>query len=180
MNGETRSEFVWLRSAEEQVVRTCASFACTRPARVVAASLTRLGNGSLYPLLAVAIWGLQGRAALQPLIAAGLSMAIAQAVLRASKRLGRRRRPYEVLPETPSLARVQDANSFPSGHLMTLTAASVPVLIVFPAWIWLLAPLWGLMAWSRMACGHHYPSDVLTGAALGCAVGYLVSAGVLA
>jgi len=34
----------------------------------------------------------------------------------------------------------------------------------------LLAVLWLFVAWSRVACAHHYPTDVLDGAALGLSV----------
>ncbi|HYA80522.1 MAG TPA: phosphatase PAP2 family protein [Methylocystis sp.] len=36
------------------------------------------------------------------------------------------------------------------------------------------------MAWSRIATGHHYPSDVAAGVALGVGVGYPLSANLAA
>jgi len=36
------------------------------------------------------------------------------------------------------------------------------------------------MAWSRVATGHHYPSDVAAGVALGVGLGYALSVNLLA
>lgn len=85
-------------------------------------------------------------------------------------------RPCQVAEDLECLLPVQEWNSFPSGHMMTLTTAMASVLPVCPLLGWVAGPLLGLMAWARMACGHHYPSDVLAGTALGLVVYYLVSA----
>jgi undecaprenyl-diphosphatase len=48
----------------------------------------------------------------------------------------------------------------------------------FPELAWVLAPLAGLIAASRVVLGLHYPTDVLAGAALGAglaAIGLAVS-----
>ena len=59
--------------------------------------------------------------------------------------------------------------------MMTLTAAMLPALIHNPVLAWFAAPFWILMAWSRMACGHHFPSDVLAGTLLGLAAAWPVT-----
>jgi undecaprenyl-diphosphatase len=87
-----------------------------------------------------------------------------------------RSRPCQAAEDLECLLPAQDWNSFPSGHMMTLTTAMASVLLVCPMLAWVAAPLWGLMAWARMACGHHYPSDVLAGTALGMVVYYPVLA----
>jgi len=102
------------------------------------------------------------------LAGAGAFIAHAAAVL--IKRAVRRRRPehpaVEVNVGTPS------ALSFPSAHATSTTAAAI-----------LMAPLTGLplpvlivppMALSRLVLGVHYPSDVVTGMAVGALVAQLV------
>ncbi|MBM7519386.1 phosphatase PAP2 family protein [Nocardioides nitrophenolicus] len=83
------------------------------------------------------------------------------------KRVVRRRRPFdprvEVRVPTPSDL------SFPSAHTSSTTAAAVALapMIGAPAATGLAAT----MALGRVALGVHYPSDVLTGVAVGVAAG---------
>lgn len=110
-------------------------------------------------------------AALQParrrqwlLAGAGAFTAHAAAVV--IKRAVRRKRPHH--PAVAVNVGTPSSLSFPSAHATSTTAAAV-----------LMAPLTGLplpallvppMALSRMVLGVHYPSDVLTGVAVGAAV----------
>lgn len=137
--------------------------------RHAAVAVSRLGNGSAYLFLtAILLVALDN--ALRPVLVAGVSVLLAHLIYPWTKVACGRQRPCELRAELePRLASL-DRHSFPSGHSMTLTAALVPLVAAFPA-SWPLALLaWLLMAWSRIACGHHFPSDVLAGTALGVGV----------
>jgi membrane-associated phospholipid phosphatase len=67
--------------------------------------------------------------------------------------------------------------SFPSGHTSDAFALAAALSIVFPKW-YVLAPafLWaGVIGYSRMDLGVHYPSDVLLGAIIGTSSAYMCS-----
>jgi membrane-associated phospholipid phosphatase len=139
---------------------------------IVARALSRFGEHSLGWLVLAAIgWLLQPyRRRAWTLAGIGALTAHACAVL--IKRVVRRPRPTHpavvVNVGTPSVL------SFPSAHATSTTAATL-----------LLAPLTGLplpallvppMALSRLVLGVHYPSDVLTGVAVGAGVAKLMKA----
>jgi undecaprenyl-diphosphatase len=166
-----------MQDFELHIVQQCSRLAGNGLGRIVAIAVSKLGNGWLYPVLAVGFLAAAGLGAWPVVLAAGIGIAVGQGLLALLKRRHRRTRPYVVDLELKSLIPVQDPNSFPSGHMMTLTAAVVPALMAFPTVAWFAGPLWLLMAWSRMACAHHYPSDVLAGTALGFAIAYPISAG---
>jgi len=66
-----------------------------------------------------------------------------------------------------------DRYSFPSGHTLHAVSFTWQACAHFPELAWVLAPLAGLIAGSRVVLGLHYPSDVLAGAALGAALAQL-------
>lgn len=89
------------------------------------------------------------------------------------KRLVRRPRPYEVLPDIQRRARAgtvaRRSYSFPSGHAALGSAAAMALsvydgrwFVITPAWIFAAA-----ISTSRLWLGVHYPSDVLAGTMIG-------------
>jgi undecaprenyl-diphosphatase len=133
--------------------------------RYAAISVTRLGNGPAYLLMA-AILLLAVEGAVVPVALAALSILLAHLFYPWVKLGCARQRPCELRldldPRLPPL----DRHSFPSGHSMTMTAALVPMVAAFPGFWPGAILLWLAMAWSRVACGHHYPTDVLAGTLL--------------
>jgi undecaprenyl-diphosphatase len=175
-SGNTNSErvsriFQYCDARELPLVRGAVQ-ATLRPAvRITTLWFNHLGNGWLYPLLAPLLIWAQGRDSWRLLLATTLSAAIAHLVYPVIKRRLARRRPCDYDPALALALPVKalDYYSCPSGHCMTATAVYLPIGIAFPAVAPLLLITWLLIAWSRMALAHHYPSDILLGAMLGCA-----------
>jgi membrane-associated phospholipid phosphatase len=82
------------------------------------------------------------------------------------------RRPRPALADVPPLVRTPSRLSFPSAHSCSTAAAAVGFgpLLGRPA----MAGVTGLMLVSRVLLGVHYPSDVVSGAALGATVAAVV------
>lgn len=134
------------------------------------AALNWLGNGWLYLFAAIALLLWQGATGIRPAIAGALSVGIAHVFYVSVKPILGRLRPRDADPLARLPIEPMDKFSCPSGHCMTFAAVAVPLLICFPQLQLLILSLCGLIAWSRVACGHHYPSDVLLGIGLGIAV----------
>jgi undecaprenyl-diphosphatase len=64
--------------------------------------------------------------------------------------------------------------SFPSGHAAGAFALATLTALLWPRRRWIPFLGAGLVAFSRVYLGHHYPTDVLAGAVLGAAVGAMV------
>jgi len=65
--------------------------------------------------------------------------------------------------------------SFPSNHALNNFAAAVFLLRLFPNYKWTFLIVATLVSLSRIYLGVHYPSDVIGGAMIGVAFGYLFS-----
>lgn len=103
-------------------------------------------------------------------VGAGAFSAHAAAVV--IKRLVQRKRPHH--PEIAVNVGTPSKLSFPSAHATSTTAAAILLAQVTRSRLpWLLIPT---MALSRLVLGVHYPTDVLTGVAVGAAVARGVAA----
>ncbi len=90
------------------------------------------------------------------------------------KYLINRERPFIKYPELQNITRVSSP-SFPSGHTSTAFALATSLSLAFPKW-YVIVPsfLWaGLVAYSRLHLGVHYPSDVIAGIIVGCGSAFL-------
>ena len=65
-----------------------------------------------------------------------------------------------------------------SGHTSSAMASAVAVAVIFPRVGWIAVLFAGAVGWSRMYGNHHFPTDVVHGAAWGVMWGCLVGAGV--
>ena len=149
-----------------------------KPAAVV---ISKLGNGWIYLFLAAWIFGEWGWdvGKLMALLA-GVNAAALHLLYPVIKKRIKRPRPFAVDPNLPSLLRTLDEHSFPSGHAMTLVGVLTPIVLLWPAAFVSAVVVACGMFWSRVATGHHYPSDVLAGAGLGVGLGYCLSSSILA
>ena len=80
-----------------------------------------------------------------------------------------RRRPYVKYPQLVHPIEPEDSPYFPSGHTAAAFSLATSLSITYPKW-YVIAPsaLWACgVGFARMNQGVHYPSDVLTGAAIG-------------
>lgn len=96
------------------------------------------------------------------------------AVNAVAKNLFKRPRPYNEIPGLINIIEKQSDFSFPSGHtafcfmFMTVSFLCLPKKYAFP-----ISVLCVLISFSRLYVGVHYPTDVLAGALIGAACGYL-------
>lgn len=126
--------------------------------------LSGLGSAWAAVGLCLLFWSVPGcRRLAMPL---SFSVAGSHVAVQALKRLLGRQRPYGVLPAMRTVTERLGDGSFPSGH----TTAAFSVAGIVSAATGAAVPMWtlaSLVGISRIYLGHHYPTDVLGGAALG-------------
>lgn len=80
-----------------------------------------------------------------------------------------RQRPFVKYPDRIDPIEPEDSPSFPSGHTAAAFSLATSLSITYPKW-YVIAPsaVWACgVGFARINQGVHYPSDVLTGAAIG-------------
>jgi undecaprenyl-diphosphatase len=143
-------------------------------------AISRLGNSWLYLLIIPIVFGGLGREGFRVVFLGALNAALLHLMFPIIKRRIGRPRPFQADPRLRSLMNVLDEHSFPSGHTMTLSGVLTPIVLVWPGAILSALALMLLMAWSRVATAHHYPSDTFAGAIIGIVLAYPLSILVLA
>jgi undecaprenyl-diphosphatase len=140
--------------------------------------LTRAADRSQLSLAVTALLvvgrGEPGRRAARAGVA---SIAATSAIVHAAiKPLGRRGRPdaVSVVPLARQV-RMPPSTSFPSGHAASAFAFATAVGHLLPREAAALRALAGLVAYSRVHTGVHYPADVVAGSLLGSAVAQLTT-----
>lgn len=91
------------------------------------------------------------------------------------KHLFERPRPCKVLENVRLLVGCTDTYSFPSSHAVNNFAAAMFFSYFYKHLKWILFSVASLMALSRIFVGVHYPSDVLGGAMIGLALGFVLA-----
>jgi membrane-associated phospholipid phosphatase len=159
--GLTRLDHALLRSTRRALGST--------PAVPVAQGMSHFGEHALGWLALGAAGWLSGRRRTE-WVAGTVGVVAAHAAGVVVKRVVRRVRPQ--LEDVPALVSTPSRLSFPSAHSCSTAAAAVGFapMLGRP----LMGTALGAMLVSRVLLGVHYPSDVLSGAALGSAVAVAV------
>ena len=84
-------------------------------------------------------------------------------------------RPCNALSDVITPVGCAGAYSFPSNHALNNFAAAIFLMRLFPNYKWIFLMVAILISISRIYLGVHYPSDVIGGALIGAAFGYLFS-----
>jgi len=143
--------------------------ATARPATLAAArAMSHAGEHAAAWLALAGAGAAVDRSRRREWVRAGAAVFVAHASSVVLKRVARRLRPEH--DDLTTHVSTPSRWSFPSSHATSTTTTAIVFAPLLGRWTALLPPV---MAWSRMALGVHYPTDVLAGTALGAAVGIL-------
>lgn len=135
--------------------------------------LTRLADHSKLWCASASLFALRSgparRGAARGLVAVAATSAVTNAL--AKPAFPRRRPATCLLSPQRRLADPPQSSSFPSGHAASAAAFTTAVAMESPLLGLLVAPIAAGVTYSRVHVGAHWPSDVVTGAALGIGVG---------
>jgi undecaprenyl-diphosphatase len=168
--------FARLEGPESRIVERCVDHARRHRLIGVARGITRAGDGWLYAIASALLLLTSFHNAVRCLAAAAVSLAIAFILYPPLKRILARPRPYHLHRDFADALAPIDRHSFPSGHAMTAAAFGVPIIIAAPM---VATPIvvggCALVSWSRIALGHHYPTDIAAGMMIGALIATAVA-----
>ncbi|MBN2427305.1 MAG: phosphatase PAP2 family protein [Deltaproteobacteria bacterium] len=159
---------------EAKMVLRVTSWRRFRPLTALLRTASRLGDGPLWYLTAIALVTFGGTVELWAVLAATVSIFICVGLFTFLKKLIGRPRPFEIWADLSCQMPPPDRFSFPSGHTMTAFAACSSLFVLIPASLGVFLPIAILIGFSRIFLGLHYPTDVLVGAMLGSLIGLAV------
>jgi undecaprenyl-diphosphatase len=106
------------------------------------------------------------------LVAVGISDFISSQVI---KEAVGRLRPCRSLSNIHLLVPCGAGKSFPSSHAVNNFSLATVLAYNFKKYNWVFYGIAGLIAFSRISVGAHYPFDVIGGAVIGAIIGYLIA-----
>jgi undecaprenyl-diphosphatase len=147
--------FFWLMNARlhKQIAKVCRY-------------LTKTGDGELYVLLMAWFYWQEGLQS-QPLQAIALAFSIERPLYFILKNSFKRNRPAAALTNFHSLITPSDKFSFPSGHTSAAFLMAALLGYFYPEYKQALYCWAGLVGFSRITLGVHFPTDTLVGGAMG-------------
>jgi undecaprenyl-diphosphatase len=162
-----------ITKGDHSVMRRANNWEAPRWVQLYLISATRGGDGWLWYAMGLAILILGGKTRFEAVGAAGLSSVLSILLFLWLKRLTGRRRPCQIEPHCWATLLPPDQFSFPSGHTMTAFAVAIPLALFYPTLTIGLLFCALSIAMSRVLLGMHFLSDVVAGALIGTALGYL-------
>lgn len=143
--------------------------------------ITNVNNWYItYVILLLISWTKGGRRGKIAVIGVLLLILVAdQTGYRLLKEFFARPRPCVALSDVITPLGCTGTYSFPSNHALNNFAAAMFFYKLFPKLKWALFITATLIAISRVYLGLHYPSDIIGGAIIGLAFGYIFAVGAL-
>jgi len=162
----------WAHSWDVRAFRGVARVEKTGHLRSAWRLFSKAADGPLYVVLAVGTSCVVPRGGM--LMGAFLiAFALELFLYRALKKSFRRKRPFVALPDAVKWIVPPDEFSFPSGHTAGAFVMATLLSAVSPELGGVSFLFAGIVGYSRVALGVHYPGDVLAGAILGLICAYV-------
>jgi membrane-associated phospholipid phosphatase len=143
----------------------------------------RFTSNTVNPLIPVSVIGIwshgyftKDHTMMRNAYKSGISIAFAALTTASIKLAVQRERPYKKYPNDITARTHSGPYSFPSGHTTSAFAMATALTLSYQEW-YVAVPAYvyaGLVGYSRMRLGMHFPSDVFGGMVIGIGSGFLV------